>query len=84
MKEEDKIVKLLEEIKHRLNALLAINIAQLRKEKMTMREQIKLLNNLGLKYDEIAHIIRRSEGYVSSELAIMRKKRQRKGKRLEK
>lgn len=71
MKKTDKEAD--EYIKKRLDALIAINLIKI-KEDVQMREQIRILNNVGLNYREIAKILGKSEGYVSSEITLLKRK----------
>lgn len=64
--------KVEEDIKKRLDALIAIDLI---KKDLSMREQIRILNNVGLNYREIAKILGKSEGYVSSEITLLKRKR---------
>lgn len=62
-----------EDIKKRLDALIVISLMKI-KEDIQMREQIRILNNVGLNYREIAKILGKSEGYVSSEITLLKRK----------
>lgn len=64
------------------NKLLQVIVALLLKRKnpdtLTLRQQIKILNNLGLKPLEIAEILGRSNIYVNKELFELRKSQKQK------
>ena len=64
-----------EEVIKRLDALIRINLRQSQTQEMTARDQINLLNSIGLSYSEIAKILGRSEGYVASEISLGKKKK---------
>jgi len=61
------------------NKLLKVIIALLLRKKdeqtITLREQIGILDNLGLKPVEIAEILGRTNKYINKELANIRKKK---------
>ena len=44
------------------------------KQKLTTRQQIEMLNSMGLDYKEIAEIFGRSQSYIASELTQIKKK----------
>lgn len=72
--------KLLKSINKKLEVIVAL-LLQLRlldPEIHTFREQIKALNDLGLKPKEIADILSRSNIYVNKELSKLRKKNRKK------
>ena len=64
------------------NKLLRVIVALLLKRKdpdtLTLRQQIKILNDLGLKPLEIAEILGRSNIYINKELFELRKSRKQK------
>lgn len=64
------------------NKLLRVIVALLLKRKdtdtLTLRQQIEILNDLGLKPLEIAEIIGRSNTYINKELSELRKSRRQK------
>lgn len=62
-----------EDITRRLDAIIRILLRQNAVQEMNALEQIMLLDSSGLKDREIAAILGRSRGYVSSELARIRK-----------
>ena len=64
-----------EDVIKRLDALIRINLRQSQTQEMTARDQINLLNSIGLSYSEIARILGKSEGYVASEISINKKKK---------
>lgn len=61
------------------NKLLRVIVALLLKRKdadtLTLRQQIEILNDLGLKPLEIAEIIGRTNTYINKELSELRKSR---------
>jgi hypothetical protein len=65
------------------NRLLRVIIALLLKGKgedtLTLRQQIEILNDLGLKPLEIAEILGRSNTYINKELSELRKSRKQRG-----
>lgn len=64
------------------NKLLRVIVALLLKRKdtdtLTLRQQIEILNDLGLKPLEIAEILGRSNIYINKELSGLRKSRKQK------
>lgn len=64
------------------NKLLRVIVALLLKRRdtdaLTLRQQIEILNDLGLKPLEIAEIIGRSNTYINKELSELRKSRRQK------
>ncbi len=64
------------------NKLLRVIVALLLKRKdtdtLTLRQQIEILNDLGLKPLEIAEILGRSNIYINKELSELRKSRKQK------
>ena len=73
MKQDEK--KGYEDVVKRLDALIRINLRLSQVQEMTARDQINLLNTVGLSYSEIARILGRSEGYVASELSLNKKRK---------
>lgn len=65
------------------NKLLRVIVALLLKRKdpetLTFKQQIEVLNDLGLKPLEIAEILGRSNTYINKELSGLRKSRKQKG-----
>jgi len=65
------------------NRLLRVIIALLLRSKgedtLTLRQQIEILNDLGLKPLEIAEILGRSNIYINKELSELRKGRKQRG-----
>ena len=59
----------------RLDAMIALSLLQIR-DGVSAREQIKILNQTGLKYGEIASILGRSASYVASELTTIKKQKE--------
>lgn len=61
------------------NKLLRVIVALLLKRKdpdtLTLRQQIEILNDLGLKPLEIAEILGRNNTYINKELSELRKSR---------
>jgi hypothetical protein len=62
-------------IVRRLDALIALSLLQI-SDKVSARDQIKILNQAGLKYGEIAPLLGRSSSYVASELTVIKKKKE--------
>jgi len=64
------------------NKLLRVIVALLLKRKdsdtLTLRQQIEILNDLGLKPLEIAEILGRNNLYINKELSELRKSRKQK------
>jgi hypothetical protein len=64
------------------NRLLRVIVALLLRRKdedtLTLRQQIEILNDLGLKPLEIAEILGRSNIYINKELSELRKSRRQK------
>ena len=66
-----------DDVKRRLDALIAILIQKELKEdkSMNMRGAVALLSSSGLKYGEIAQILGKSPTYIASELTLLKKRR---------
>lgn len=64
------------------NKLLRVIVALLLRRKdeqtLTLRQQIEILNDLGIKPTEISEIIGRTNTYINKELFELRKSRKRK------
>jgi len=60
-------------IERRLDAIIHILLRQTEVQEMNAREQIQVLDRLGLRDSEIARILGRTRGYVASELSIVRR-----------
>jgi len=69
--------KLLEDIKKRLEVIICLLFQSrpLDSEEISLREQIRLLHDFGLKPKEISEILERSNTYVNKELSELRKPR---------
>lgn len=67
--------KNLEPLIKRLDVLIHLQLKQQAQSGTSTREQIGILNSLGLNYNEIATIIGRSGSYVASELTLLKKKK---------
>lgn len=63
------------ELNKRLGVVISLLLRMLPKEgtSLTLREQIKMLSNLGLRPKEIANILGRTSRYVNKELSTIRK-----------
>ncbi len=60
-------------IERRLDAIIHILLRQTDVQEMSAREQIEVLDRLGLRDSEIARILGRTRGYVASELSVVRR-----------
>lgn len=80
MKKEDKILNEVIIINKKFEVVIALLLRMLPKDRkgLLLREQIALLNNLGIGPTGIAKIINRFPKYVSKELAEMRKAKKKK------
>jgi len=56
-----------------LRVVIALLLRQMGEQKISLREQVGMLDDLGVKPSEIAKIVGRSNTYVSKELAGIRK-----------
>lgn len=67
--------ELLEKNNQRMSVVIALLLKLIPENgaALSMRDQIELLDNLGLRPVEIADVIGRTSGYVSKELASIRK-----------
>jgi len=67
----------LSEINRRLGIVIALLLKALPKEEgtMSLRDQVRLLSELGVRPKDIADILGRTQTYVGKELAGLRKKR---------
>jgi len=63
------------EINRRLGVVIALLLKNLPvgKEGMSLRDQVELLSELGMRPKDIAEILGRTQGYVSKELVTIRK-----------
>lgn len=61
-----------------LKVMVALLLRQRNREILTLREQIGILSDLGLKTKEIAEILGRSNNYISKELSELKKTRKQK------
>ena len=59
-------------VKKRLDVIIGLMLKQQSKE-TTAREQIALLNSMGLKYTEIAQILGKNPSYIAKELTVLKK-----------
>lgn len=68
---------MIEQIGQKLDTIIALLLRSLPKniDGLPLKEQIKILNNLGLRPLEISKIIGRSANYVSKELTLIRKEK---------
>jgi len=57
-----------------LRVMVALLLRQREEDATTLRQQIQVLDDLGLKSAEIAAILGRTSGYISKELSGIRKK----------
>ena len=64
------------EVNKRLGVVIALLLRSLPtgKEGLSLRDQVELLNGLGMRPKDIADILGRTQGYVSKELVSLRKK----------
>ena len=65
--------KTLESTNKLLKVIVALLLRQNEEQSTTLRQQIKILSDLGLKPAEIAEILGRSNTYISKELSGIRK-----------
>lgn len=65
-----------EEISKRLGVIIALLLRSISRESdgLSLRDQVKLLSELGMRPKDIAEILGRTQGYVSKELVSLRKK----------
>lgn len=74
MMSEDKLVKELQKITNRLEAVIGIPFENAgRTEKFSLKERIKILDSCGLSPTEIAKTVGTSDNYVNVQLSLMRK-----------
>jgi IS30 family transposase len=64
-----------EGIERRLDAVIGILLKQTQLQEQPSRSHIALLSSMGFKDTEIATILGKTRGYVSSELVEIRKKK---------
>lgn len=64
----------LESINHNLKVIISLLLRVKGQDERTMREQILILDQLGLKPSEIGEVLGRSNSYVSKELTVTKKK----------
>lgn len=76
--------KILESINNRLGVIANLLLQKrLRNdETRTIRDQIEILNNLGLKPKEIADILRKTNTYINKEISSLRKAGKKKSGRM--
>lgn len=67
----------LQETNKRLEVIIALLLRLVPKENdgLTMRDQIALLDDLGMQPRDIARIIERTQSYVNKELTVIRKQK---------
>lgn len=70
--------KTLESTNKLLRVIVALLLRRKDPDSLTLRQQIEVLNDLGLKPLEIAEILGRSNIYVNKELSGLRKSRKQK------
>lgn len=63
------------DVSKRLGVVIALLLRGLPtgSNRMSLREQVELLSDLGMRPKDIAEILGRTQGYVSKELATIRK-----------
>lgn len=62
-----------------LKVMVALLLRRRESEVLSLKQQIEVLNDLGLKPIEIAEILGRSNIYINKELSGLRKARKKKG-----
>ncbi len=62
-----------------LKVIVALLLRRKESEVLSLKQQIEILNDLGLKPIEIAEILGRSNIYINKELSGLRKARKKKG-----
>ena len=68
--------KLIESLLKRLDVLINLALKrEMANNALTARDAIGFLNNLGFTDTEIANILGRSRSYISSELTVIRKRK---------
>jgi len=72
----------LQELNKRLGVVIALLVRALPKGKdgLSLREQVELLAELGVRPKDIAEILGRTQTYVGKELASLRKRKTKSGK----
>ncbi|MBI5306095.1 hypothetical protein HZB04_00665 [Candidatus Wolfebacteria bacterium] len=70
----------LESTNRLLKVIVALLLRRREPDTLTLRQQIEVLNDLGLKPLEIGEILGRSNIYINKELSKLRKTRKQKGK----
>jgi hypothetical protein len=61
-----------------LRVIIALLLRRKEEDTLTLRQQIEILNDLGLKPLEIAEILGRTNTYINKELSELRKSRRQK------
>ena len=64
-----------------LRIIIALLLRQVNDQKPTLRQQIEILDNLGLKPTEIAEVLGRTNKYIHKELKLIDPSRKNNGKR---
>lgn len=62
-----------------LKVIVALLLKRREKEPLSLKQQIEILSDLGLKPIEIAEILGRANTYINKELSGLRKSRKKKG-----
>lgn len=67
--------KLLQQLGQKLDVVAALLLRLIPKnmENLTLKEQIKFLNGIGMRHMEISRIVGRSQSHVNKELVAIRK-----------
>ena len=58
-----------------LRVIVALLLRRRDEQTLTLRQQIEILNDLGIKPVEIAEILGRNNTYINKELSVIRKSR---------
>lgn len=66
----------LESTNRLLKVIIALLLREKREHTLKLKQQIEILNDLGLRPTEIAEILGRSSTYINKELSGIRKSRQ--------
>lgn len=69
--------EILESVNKRLGVLINIFLRNTDRGTLKVRDQVEILNDLGLKPKEIAEILGKSQSYVGKELVSIRRNKKR-------
>ena len=67
--------KLIQQLGQKMDLVTSLLLRLLPKEKLSLKEQVRLLNDLKIRPVDISKITGRSQGYINKELVAIRKEK---------